>query len=57
MGVDVGGETYGSTRYLSTSVRVRVWFTGLSMWNSSTASSPLPISAMAITAHRAAWVY
>ena len=37
--------------------RVRVWLTGLSMWKSSTASSPAPRRAMAITAQTAACVY
>ena len=35
----------------------RAWLIGLSRWKSSTASSPLPSAATAITTQTAAWVY
>src|SRR5947207_5573383 len=49
--------TYGSRRYRAASSGVRVWLIGLIMWNSSTASSPLPSAAIAMMIQSAAWVY
>ena len=41
----------------ATSAGVRVWLIGLSMWNSSATSSPLPSRASAMTTQAAACVY
>ncbi len=43
--------------YCSTWLAVREWLIGLSMWKSSTASSPLPRRESARTTHAAACVY
>ena len=57
MGVDVAGQHVGLGLVALGVGGVREWLMGFSMWNSSTASSPLPSRATAITTHTAAWVY
>ena len=55
--VDVAGDDVRFGLVAFERERVRVRLTGLSMWKSSTASSPLPSRAEAMTTQTAACVY
>ena len=57
MGADVAGDDVGLALVALDVRGVRVWLIGFSMWKSSTASSPLPSRASAITTQTAACVY